>query len=282
MFKTVYKTRTGFTQNLKKFFSSNYDYDVTIIGGGPAGYIAAIKAGQKGLKTACVEYRGTLGGTCLNVGCIPSKALLNITEKYHDAKKNFKDFGINVENISYDFSHIMSKKQKTVDQLTKGIEMLFKKNKVDYVKGYGKFQDEKTLIVESNDGSKRSIKSKNYIIATGSEPNNLPGGILPIDEKRVISSTGALSLKEVPKKLIVVGGGVIGLELGSVYARLGSQVEVVEYADRIFPTFDNEVSNYFIKILKKKGLNFHLSHKVVGGSSNGNEVKLITEDIKVS
>ena len=175
----------------------------------------------------------------------------------------------------------MSKKQKTVDQLTKGIEMLFKKNKVDYVKGYGKFQDEHTLVVENSDGTKRTIKSKNFIIATGSEPNNLPGGILPVDEKRVISSTGALSLKEVPKKLIVVGGGVIGLELGSVYARLGSQVEVVEYADRICPAFDLEVSSYFLKLLKKKGMTFHLSHKVVGGSIENGNVKLITEDIKV-
>ncbi len=175
----------------------------------------------------------------------------------------------------------MAKKQKTVDGLTKGIEMLFKKNKVDYVKGYGKFKDDKTLTIEGPDGSQRTIRSKNFIIATGSEPNNLPGGILPVDEKRVVSSTGALSLKEVPKKLVVVGGGVIGLELGSVYLRLGAQVDVVEYADRICPAFDHEVGNYFYKLLKKKGMNFHLSHKVVGGVSEGNSVKLITEDLKV-
>lgn len=176
----------------------------------------------------------------------------------------------------------MNKKQRTVDSLTKGIEMLFKKNKVDYVKGYGKFKDEKTLTVEGPDGKSREITSKNFIIATGSEPNNLPGGILPIDEKRVISSTGALSLKEVPKKLVVVGGGVIGLELGSVYLRLGSQVDVVEYTDRILPAFDHEVGNYFLKLLKKHGMNFHLQHKVVGGVQEGNDVKIITEDIKVN
>jgi dihydrolipoamide dehydrogenase len=149
------------------------------------------------------------------------------------------------------------------------------------LKGWGKFQDPQTLVVEGSDGQKQTIRSKNFIIATGSEPNNLPGGILPIDEQRIISSTGALSLKEVPKKLVVVGGGVIGLELGSVYLRLGSQVDVVEYSDRILPAFDNEVSNYFLKLLKKKGMNFHLSHKVVGGHQEGNTVKILTEDLKV-
>jgi dihydrolipoamide dehydrogenase len=177
--------------------------------------------------------------------------------------------------------HIMKKKSKIVESLTKGIEMLFKKNKVDYIKGYGKFKDPNTLIVEHKDGTTQTITSKNFIIATGSEPNNLPGGILPIDEQRVISSTGALSLPEVPKRLIVVGGGVIGLELGSVYLRLGSQVEVLEYADRILPSFDIEVSNYFQKLLKKNGMNFHLNHKVVGGSLPGSSAKIITEDIKV-
>lgn len=175
----------------------------------------------------------------------------------------------------------MNKKQKIVDSLTKGIEMLFKKNKVEYIKGYGQFKDEKTLTITNPDGSTRTITSKNFIIATGSEPNNLPGGILPVDEKRVISSTGALSLKEVPKRLVVVGAGVIGLELGSVYLRLGSQVDVIEYADRILPSFDNEISTYFLKLLRKKGMNFHFGHKVVGGSSNDTGVTLITEDTKV-
>jgi dihydrolipoamide dehydrogenase len=175
----------------------------------------------------------------------------------------------------------MSKKQRVVDGLTKGIEMLFKKNKVEYLKGYGSFENENTLKVQRDGQAPLLIKSKNFIIATGSEPNNLPGGILPIDEKRVISSTGALSLKEVPKRLVVVGGGVIGLELGSVYGRLGSEVHVVEYADRILPSFDHEVSSYFLKLLKKHGIHFHLSHKVVGGAYHGEKVKITTEDLKV-
>jgi dihydrolipoamide dehydrogenase len=185
--------------------------------------------------------------------------------------------GINTGKVTFDFSKIMEKKTRVVGSLTKGIEALFKKNKVDYVKGQGKFKEDKSVQIE---GENRIIRAKNYIIATGSEPNNLPGGILPIDENRIISSTGALSLKEVPKKLIVVGGGVIGLELGSVYARLGSEVDVVEYADRILPAFDHEISDAFLKILKKFGLKFHLNHKVVGGSQNGETVKLITENIK--
>ena len=175
----------------------------------------------------------------------------------------------------------MNKKEKTVNGLTKGIEMLFKKNKVDYIKGYGSFEDKHTLKVSKDGQNPEFLKSKNFIIATGSEPNNLPGGILPVDENRIISSTGALSLKEVPKKLVVVGGGVIGLELGSVYLRLGSQVDVVEYADGIMTSFDNEVSSFFLKLLKKHGMKFHLSHKVVGGSVTGNNVSLITEDLKV-
>ena len=190
MFKTFYKSRELRFSKMRKFFSTNYDYDFVVIGGGPAGYIGSIKAGQKGLKTACVEYRGALGGTCLNVGCIPSKALLNISQKYHEAQHSYKDLGINIGHLSFDFNHMMMKKQKTVDSLTKGIEMLFKKNKVDYIKGYGKFKDEHTLNVEKDDGSIQTIRAKNYLIATGSEPNNLPGGILPVDENRVISSTG--------------------------------------------------------------------------------------------
>jgi len=156
------------------------------------GYIAAIKAGQKGLKTVCIEKRGALGGTCLNVGCIPSKTLLNISHKYHDAKHNFSDLGIETSEVKFDLGKMMTKKTKVVDSLTKGIEMLFKKNKVDYLKGVGKFQDANTMVVEQLDGSTKTVKSKNYIIATGSEPNNLPGGILPVDENRVVSSTGNL------------------------------------------------------------------------------------------
>ncbi len=275
MFTRINKTL--FKQSMKKFFSST-EYDVCVIGGGPAGYISAIKAGQKGLKTICVEKRGALGGTCLNVGCIPSKTLLNISHKIHEARHNFNDMGIDLGKVTYDFSKIMDKKSRVVSSLTKGIEALFKKNKVDYAIGHGKFREDKTLAIE---GENRIIKAKNYIIATGSEPNNLPGGILPIDENRIISSTGALSLKEVPKRLIVVGGGVIGLELGSVYSRLGSHVDVVEYADRLIPAFDKEVSDQFLRIMKKSHMNFYLSHKVVGGSQNGDNIKLITENLKV-
>ncbi len=176
----------------------------------------------------------------------------------------------------------MAKKTKVVDQLTKGVEGLFKKYKVEYIKGLGKFQDSKTLLIEQLDGSTKVLKSKNYIIATGSEPNNLPGGVLPIDENRVLSSTGALALKEIPKKLVVVGGGVIGLELGSVYQRLGAHVEVVEYAEKILTAFDYEIGNEFLKILKKQKIHFHLSTKVVGGSVNDESVKITIEDVKVN
>jgi dihydrolipoamide dehydrogenase len=227
-----------------------------------------------------VEKRNTLGGTCLNVGCIPSKTLLNISHKVHEAQHNFKDFGINCGEVTFDFNKIMEKKEKVVGSLTKGIEMLFKKNKVDYIKGQGKFKDQNTLLVEG-DGHK-TITAKHFIIATGSEPNNLPGDILPIDEKRVISSTGALYLKEIPQKLLVIGGGVIGLELGSVYARLGSKVEVIEYGDRVLPSFDHEVSDAFLKIIKRSGIKIHLSHKVVGGKLTDKGVSLATEDVKVS
>ena len=264
----------------KKFFSTN-NYDLAVIGGGPGGYIAAIKAGQKNLKVVCIEKRGTLGGTCLNVGCIPSKALLNTSQKYYEAKNSFNELGITADNLSYDMDKIMSHKTKIVGQLCGGIEGLFKKNKVDYLKGYGRFKDSETITVDMNDGTEQEIKAKHVIIATGSEPTNLPGGILPIDEKTVVSSTGALSLEKVPKKMIVVGAGVIGLELGSVYARLGCQVEVVEFAKKIMPPFDNEVCSSFQKMLVKQGFKFHLQNKVVGGSvaSNG-QVTLEVEDMK--
>jgi dihydrolipoamide dehydrogenase len=184
-----------------------------------------------------------------------------------------------VDNVRFDFSKIMEKKNKVVDSLTKGIEMLFKKNKVDYIRGAGRFKDQHTVQVEGEGA--RTIRAKHFIIATGSEPNNLPGGILPVDENRVISSTGALALKEVPGKLLVVGGGVIGLELGSVYARLGSKVEVIEFADRVLPSFDHEVGDNFLKIMKRAGLKINLQHKVVGGKLTDKGVTLTTEDIKV-
>ena len=194
------------------------EYDVAIIGGGPGGYVAAIKAGQRGLKAVCVEKRGTLGGTCLNVGCIPSKALLNATHKLHEAQHQFKDFGIQTGPVSIDFPQLMKSKEKAVGGLTQGVEYLMKKNNVDYVKGWGKFTSDTGISVDLIDGGKDEFTAKNVIIATGSEPNELPASSgLQFDEEYVVSSTGALDLKQIPKKMAVIGGGVIGLELGSVY-----------------------------------------------------------------
>jgi dihydrolipoamide dehydrogenase len=266
-----------FYMTAKKGFSDTYD--LCIIGGGPGGYISAIKGGQKNLKTVCIEKRGTLGGTCLNVGCIPSKSLLNTSLKYYEAKHHFDQLGIVAKDISFDFNRVMDHKTKVVGQLCQGIEGLFKKNKVDYLKGYAKFKDENTLEVDMNDGSKKIVTAKNFIIATGSEPNELPGGILPIDENHIVSSTGALSLKKVPEKLTVIGAGVIGLELGSVYSRLGSKVEVIEFANKILPPFDNEISSTFQRFLVKQGITFHLGTKVIGGSLDGSKVKYETENI---
>jgi dihydrolipoamide dehydrogenase len=210
-----------------RYFAAMKEYDVAVIGGGPGGYVAAIKAGQKGLKTVCIEKRGSLGGTCLNVGCIPSKALLNSTHKYVEAKDHFKEIGITCDNVSMDFGQLMKSKTKAVTGLTSGIEHLFKKNKVDYMKGWGKFDGPNEIAVDLNGGSTETISAKNIIIATGSEPSSLPAGMLDIDEKYVVTSTGALELDKIPKSMIVVGGGVIGLEMGSVYARLGTEVTVI-------------------------------------------------------
>ena len=232
-------------------FSSLPQYDLAVIGGGPGGYVAAIKAGQKGLKAVCIEGRGSLGGTCLNVGCIPSKALLNSTHKYVEAKHEFKNIGINTGEVTMDFGQLMKSKSKAVTGLTSGIEFLFKKNGVDYMKGWGRFTGENTVACDGNDGKTQEISAKNIIIATGSEPTSLPPGMLDIDEEYVVSSTGALDLKEIPKKMIVVGGGVIGLEMGSVYARLGTEVTVIQHTERICPFLDKEVSLAFTKILKK-------------------------------
>jgi dihydrolipoamide dehydrogenase len=212
------------------------------------GYVAAIKAAQRGLKTICIEKRGTLGGTCLNVGCIPSKALLNSTHKYTEAKHDFAAIGITCKEVTMDFPKLMKSKDKAVVGLTSGIEFLFKKNGVDYAKGWGKFSGENTVAVDNNDGTKSEFKCKNIIIATGSEPTSLPAGVLDIDEQFVVTSTGALDLKNIPKRLVVVGGGVIGLEMGSVYNRLGSEVTVIQHTDRICPFLDKEVSAMYEKI----------------------------------
>lgn len=260
-----------------RYFSSTPEYDVAVIGGGPGGYVAAIKAAQLGLKTVCVEGRGSLGGTCLNVGCIPSKALLNATTKLHEAQHSFKDFGLNVGEVTVDWKQMQTSKNNTVKGLTQGIEGLFKKNKVDYVKGWGSFKTATDINVNLVDGGKQELKAKNVIIATGSEPSPLPGNVIPIDEKRVITSTGALSLENIPKSMIVIGGGVIGLEMGSVYSRLGAEVTVVEFQDKILGPMDGELSKKFLQILKKQGFKFELGTKVVGGDVSANSVTVHME-----
>ncbi len=238
----------------------NKNFDLLVIGGGPGGYVCAIRAAQLGLKTACVESRGALGGTCLNVGCIPSKSLLNSSELYHKAKTNFKNLGIETGEIKLNLSKLMMNKGKSVQILTKGVEFLFKKNKVTYIKGKAVlFSNNSVVVYES--GKKNSYKSKNIVIATGSSPASLPG--IDIDEKSIISSTEALSLKEVPSKLAVIGGGYIGLEMGSVWSRLGSEVTVIEFLDHITPGMDREISKEFQKILNKQGIKFKLENKVV-------------------
>ena len=236
------------------------NFDLVIIGGGPGGYVCAIRAAQLGLKTACVESRGALGGTCLNVGCIPSKSLLNLSENYHKAKKNFNSQGIEISDIKLNIKKMMSNKEKSVEVLTKGVEFLFKKNKVTYFKGKGVIFSKDVVVVYENNNKRTNIKAKNIVIATGSSPTSLPG--IEIDEKNIVSSTGALSFSEVPKDLVVIGGGYIGLEMGSVWSRLGSNVTVVEYLDFITPGMDKEVSNEFQKILTKQGIQFKLNNKV--------------------
>jgi dihydrolipoamide dehydrogenase len=250
-------------------------YDLVIIGGGPGGYIAAIKAAQLGLKTVCIDKRGTLGGTCLNVGCIPSKALLHASEVYESANHSMAALGVEVKGVSLNLETMMAHKAKTVGDLTKGIEFLFKKNKVDYLIGTGQITGTNSVDVALNDGSKQSLQTKNILIATGSDVIGLPG--ITIDEERIVSSTGALSLKKVPQHLAIIGGGVIGLELGSVWGRLGARVTVIEFLDRITPGMDNEVSKQFQRILTKQGFTFKLSSKVTGAKLGKSDVELTIE-----
>ena len=246
------------------------NFDLVVIGGGPGGYVCAIRAAQLGLKAACVESRGALGGTCLNVGCIPSKSLLNLSENYHKAKKDFSNQGIEISDIKLNIRKMMSNKDKSVQVLTKGIEFLLKKNKVTYFKGKGVIFSKDDVVVYESDNKKTNIKAKNIVIATGSSPTSLPG--IKIDEKNIVSSTGALSFSEVPKDLIVIGGGYIGLEMGSVWSRLGSNVTVIEYLDFITPGMDKEVSNEFQKILTKQGIQFKLNNKVTAVTNIGGKV----------
>ncbi len=253
------------------------NFDVIVIGGGPGGYVCAIRAAQLGLKTACIESRGALGGTCLNIGCIPSKSLLNLSENFYKAKKDFNQQGIEISDIKLNIEKMMSNKNKSVQVLTKGVEFLFKKNKVTYIKGKGVLFSKNDVVVYNNN-KKESVKSKSIVIATGSDVSSLPG--IVIDEKNIISSTGALSLNKVPKKLIIIGGGYIGLEMGSVWSRLGSEVTVVEYLDHITPGMDKEVSKEFQKILTKQGIKFKLDSKVNLVKDQNNSVAVEFTDNK--
>ncbi len=247
-------------------------FDVTVIGGGPGGYVCAIRLSQLGLKTACIESRGSLGGTCLNIGCIPSKSLLNLSEKFHSAK-NFEKIGIETGEIKLNLDKMMKNKDKAVTVLTKGVEFLFKKNKVTYFKGKGSFENENSIKIEGLEGTK-IIQTDKTIISTGSVPVSLPG--VDFDEERILSSTGALSIPKLPNKMIVVGGGYIGLEMGSVWSRLGTEVTVVEFLDHITPGMDRDISNEFMKILKKQGIKFNLNTKVDKITKNSNGVTVET------
>ena len=250
-------------------------YDVVIIGGGPGGYNGAIRAGQLGLKTAIVEGRGKLGGTCLNVGCMPSKALLHASEMFEAASGGeFAKLGIEVKP-KLNLVQMMAQKAESVEALTKGVEFLMKKNKVDYIKGWGRIDGPGKVVVKAEDGTETVLETKNIVIATGSEPTPLPG--VTIDNKRIVDSTGALSLPDVPKSLIVVGAGVIGLELGSVWKRLGAEVTVVEYLDRIIPGTDTEVATAFQKILTKQGFKFKLGSKITGATATDKQVQVTVE-----
>ena len=248
-------------------------FDITVIGGGPAGYVCAIRASQLGLKTACIESRGQLGGTCLNIGCIPSKSLLNLSEAFHQAK-DFSKIGIETGNIKLNLSKMMKNKEKAVTILTKGVEFLFKKNKVTYIKGKGSLLSKNKISVNCNNGSTQIVESKNVIISTGSEATSLPG--IKFDEEKILSSTGALNIKKVPNKMLIIGAGYIGLEMGSVWSRLGAEVHVIEYLDHITPGLDKEISNEFMRILKKQKINFHLNNKVENISKNENGVSVNT------
>lgn len=252
-------------------------YDVIVIGGGPGGYVAAIRAAQLGLRTACVESRGALGGTCLNVGCIPSKALLQSSHHFEAAAHEFAEHGIQATGLKLDLKKMMARKNKVVEDLTGGIKFLFKKNKVDYLEGHGRIVEAgKVAVKPAKKGAKETTyETKDIIIATGSDVTPLKG--VKIDEKRIVSSTGALDLTSVPKKMVVIGAGVIGLELGSVWRRLGAEVTVIEFLDHILPGMDSEVSKNMQRILAKQGLTFKMSTKVTGAKASPRSVELTAE-----
>ena len=250
-------------------------FQAVVIGGGPGGYVCAIRLAQLGLKTACIESRGTLGGTCLNVGCIPSKSLLNLSEEFHKVQ-NLSNKGIEIGEVKLNLSKMMKSKDKAVTILTKGVEFLLKKNKVTYFKGTGSFKSKNEILIKDDKNKDTIISSEKTIIATGSVPASLSG--IDFDEKIIVSSTGALKLEKVPKKMVVVGGGYIGLEMGSVWSRLGSEVHVIEFLDHITPGMDKEISQEFMKILKKQGINFHMQHKVEAIKTNGSGAIVSTKD----
>jgi dihydrolipoamide dehydrogenase len=252
-------------------------FQAVVIGGGPGGYVCAIRLSQLGLKTACIESRGSLGGTCLNVGCIPSKSLLNLSEEFHKAQ-HLSNKGIEIGEVKLNLSKMMKNKDKAVTILTKGVEFLLKKNKVAYFKGAGSFKSKNEISIKDDQNKESLIQAEKVIIATGSVPVSLPG--IKFDEKIIVSSTGALKLDQVPKKMVVVGGGYIGLEMGSVWSRLGADVHVVEFLDHITPGMDKEISNELMKILKKQGIDFHMQHKVetIKKNNSGASIKTIDKD----
>jgi len=250
-------------------------FQAVVIGGGPGGYVCAIRLAQLGLKTACIESRGSLGGTCLNIGCIPSKSLLNLSEEFHKVK-DLSNKGIEVGQVKLNLPKMMKSKDKAVTVLTKGVEFLLKKNKVTYFKGTGSFKSKNEILIKDSENKETHVEADKIIIATGSLPVSLPG--VKFDEKVIVSSTGALKLEQVPKKMVVVGGGYIGLEMGSVWSRLGTEVHVVEYLDHITPGMDKEISTEFMKILKKQKINFHLQHKVEQIKNNSTNAIVSTLD----
>jgi dihydrolipoamide dehydrogenase len=253
-------------------------YDLVVIGSGPGGYVCAIRAAQLGMKVACVEKRDTLGGTCLNVGCIPSKALLQASEKFDEANRHLGTFGVKVGKVELDLKSMMAHKDKVVGDNVNGVAFLFKKNKIDWVKGTARVAGAGKVDVALNGGGSQTLVTKNIVIATGSDVMPLPG--VTVDEKRIVSSTGALSLPEVPKSMIVIGGGYIGLEMGSVWQRLGTKVTVVEFLDRILPGMDGEVSKQMQRILGKQGMAFKLGTKVTGAKPTKQGVDVTLEPAK--
>ncbi|MEX0813061.1 MAG: dihydrolipoyl dehydrogenase [Chitinophagales bacterium] len=253
-------------------------FDLTVIGSGPGGYVAAIRAAQLGFKTAIIEKYDSLGGTCLNVGCIPSKALLDSSEHYHNAEKKFEKHGIQLKDLKVDFPQMIARKADVVKQNTSGIDFLMKKNKIEVFTGVGSFVDKNKISIKGKDGKSKEIETDKTIIATGSKPSSLPG--IEIDKKRIITSTEALELKSLPKKMVVIGGGIIGVEMGSVYARLGTEVEIVEYSDGLISTMDKALGKELLKSMKKLGIKFFLSHKVTGAKATSKSTTVTAENAK--